>query len=170
MMIKNLIIKDIHLILLISLTVFFLSIFSCNNSVILSAEKKINSGVWNKKEKIELEANIFEINKLFNIYIDMDIHEDFLTNNFWIFAHTKAPSGNMQSDTIMYYISDEKGKWYGNKSGDIINNKFLYKSNIKFAEAGEYKFTLLHGMRNNDLPKIFKIGIIIEEQKSETLD
>ena len=147
----------------VALSLFSLFISSCDNNIVVSESKTIESGLWNTNEVIELNAEVHQIDEFYNFFIEMDIHEDFLTNNLWLFIHTQSPSGNIQSDTVMYYIADEKGKWFGDKKGEIIENKFLYKSNIRFSEVGTYKFSFLHGMREHDLPKVSKVGISIEE-------
>jgi len=153
--------------IIIATSMLLLILVSCDNNVIFSESKNIESGIWNINEGVEFDANIDDITTFFNFYIEIDINEDFLTNNLWLFISTQSPSGNIQSDTLVYYIADETGKWFGNKRGEIIKNKFLYKSNIRFPEKGIYNFKILHGMRENDLPEISKIGIRIEEISSE---
>jgi len=88
-----------------------------------------------------------------------------MTNNLWLFISTESPAGNLQSDTMMYFVADQSGKWYGEKKGSVINNKFLYKPIIKFPEEGEYTFIIRHGMRNKDLPLIESITITAEIAK-----
>lgn len=146
----------------------FMGFVSCDNNFVISESKTIESGIWDVDEVIEFRTDINQIDKFYNFFIETELNEDFLTNNLWLFIETKAPSGNLQNDTIMYYVADEKGKWFGNKHGKIIKNKFLYKSNIRFSETGTYTFKLQHGMRAYDLPKISKVGMRIEEVISET--
>ncbi|MCF6365742.1 MAG: gliding motility lipoprotein GldH [Bacteroidales bacterium] len=148
--------------LFITISALFLTLASCNNNVVISENRKVESEIWEIDEDIEFKAEITDINKFCNFYIEININEDFLTNNLWLFIRTQSPSGNTQNDTLQYYIADETGKWYGTKSGKIIKNKFLYKSNIRFPEKGIYTFNLMHGMREKDLPKISEIGIKID--------
>ena len=140
---------------------------SCKNNIVSSDSKEIEGAVWNINQPIELKANLIDTKNNFNLFIDVNVKEDFLTNNLWLFISTKSPSGNVQTDKLMFYVTDEKGKWFGNKSGDIIKNKFLYKSNIKFPEAGIYSFQITHGMRESDLPKVVSVGISVEENVVE---
>jgi len=48
----------------------------------------------------------------------------------------KSPQGNVQSDTLLFYVTDEKGKWFGNKSGSEISINSYTKSLIKFSLKG----------------------------------
>jgi len=153
-----------------TLLIFFiftlLILSSCKNNIVSSDSKEIKGEVWNINQIVKLETNIADTQKSYNLLINVDLKEDFLTNNLWLFISTKSPSGNVQNDTLIFYVTDEKGKWFGNKSGDIITNKFLYKSNIKFPELGIYSFQISHGMRENDLPKVRSVGISIEGVKN----
>lgn len=143
----------------------FILFSSCKNNIVASDSQEIKEGVWDIKQTIQLKAKIEDTKKDYKLFINVNVTEDFLTNNLWLFVNTKSPSGNEQTDTIMFYVTDEKGKWFGNKSGRIIKNKFLYKSNIKFPEVGIYSFHIMHGMRETDLPKVVSVGISIENYK-----
>ncbi|NPA44917.1 MAG: gliding motility lipoprotein GldH [Chlorobi bacterium] len=142
---------------------FALALFSCESKTIISDSKKIENEVWNIGVPVNLELEVNDISKFYNLFINVNVKEDFLTNNLWLFISTKSPSGNVQTDTVMYYVTDEKGKWFGDKSGDIVKNKFVYKPNIKFPEQGKYLFSISHGMREMDLPKVSLVGVTAEE-------
>ncbi len=137
--------------------------FSCNDNIITTKDVDIESGVWDINDTIKINAEITDISSFYNIYIKVENKESYLTNNLWLFIHSKSPFGNTQSDTTLFYLTNEKGKWFGDKKGELIRNKFLYKTKIKFPKTGTYHFLLLHGMRKSDLPEVVKIGIIIEK-------
>lgn len=150
--------------LISSIILFFaLLLFSCDSKLVITDSKKIDKQVWNIGDDVNLKLNVEDISKFYNLFVYVNVKEDFLTNNLWLFIKTESPSGNMKVDTVMYYVTDEKGKWFGEKSGDVVSNKFLYKANIKFPEVGIYNISILHGMRQMDLPKVDEVGIRIEE-------
>ncbi len=140
-----------------------LAFFSCNDNIIATKDIDIESGVWDINDTIKINAEITDVNSFYNIYIKIENKESFLTNNLWLFIHSKSPSGNTQIDTTLFYLTNEKGEWFGDKKGELIKNKFLYKPKIKFPETGTYHFILLHGMRKNDLPEVVEVGIIVEK-------
>ena len=102
------------------------------------------------------------MDKFYNIYFDILINKNFMTDNLWLFISAKSPSGNLQSDTIMYFVADESGKWFGEENRTTVKNKFLYKLGVRFSESGEYTFVLKHGMREKDIPLIESIGLTLE--------
>ncbi len=145
--------------------VFIFSVFliSCKDKVVFENEKEISNGIWEISDTLNFNAPISDTVNYYNIFITVDAIDNFLTNNLWLFISSESPSGNILNDTVMFYITDERGKWYGKKHGDIIKNKFVYKPHIRFPEKGEYKFLLRHGMRENDLPRVSSVGIQIEK-------
>jgi len=153
--------KIAKIVVFIILPLFFF--ISCNKNIIISEKKGIMDGVWKINKTVVLSPKINNTEKNYNIFIDVEIKENFLTNNIWLFIQTKSPTGSINNDTIQYFVTDATGKWFGNKKGNFIENKFLYKSNIRFSEPGIYTFHISHGMRVKDLPKVKSIGIVIEE-------
>ena len=138
---------------------------SCDDETLYSGNQEIPSDGWGIKDSVVFKATISETENFYNVFIDIEINELFLTNNLWLYIFTESPSGNIQSDTIMYFITDDRGKWFGKEKGSFIENKFMYKAYIKFPETGEYTFVIKHGMREKDLPLIESIGITVEHAK-----
>ena len=58
---------------------------------------------------------------------------------------------------------DKYGRWYGRGVGNTRDNYFMFEENKKFNLSGEYSFKLEHGMRQNPLKGVNKIGFKIEK-------
>ncbi len=140
---------------------FALSILHTSCKEDISQSVSINNNVWQINDTILLNAEISELNSYYNIFFNIAAEETFLTENLWLYVSTVSPSGNVANDTLQYFIFDKIGKPYGKKSGELIKNKFAYKSRIRFPEKGIYRFKICHGMRESDLPKIKTFGIDI---------
>ncbi len=138
-------------------------LFSCNNNTIFKDSSDIPENTWQINDTLIFCPNISDVDNYYNLFINIDADKDFLTDNIWLIIDSESPSGNVLHDTVMFFISDDKGKWFGKQKGDIIRNKFLYKTHIRFPEKGQYTFRLRHGMRKNDLPRISSAGISIEK-------
>jgi gliding motility-associated lipoprotein GldH len=82
--------------------------------------------------------------------------------NIYLFVQTKSPDGKFITDTLQYFLADEKGKWYGKGFGEIHELKLPYKSNVFFPVRGTYQFNIRHGMRIEDLNGVFDFGLRIE--------
>jgi gliding motility-associated lipoprotein GldH len=83
--------------------------------------------------------------------------------NIYLFVRTKSPDGKFITDTLEYYLADEKGKWLGKGFGDIHELNLPYKSNVYFPFKGTYQFDIQHGMRVEDLNGVYDFGLKIEK-------
>ncbi len=152
-------VKNVSLFVLL---VFTSSLFSCK-SHFYESKISFDDGNWDENELAEFEVNIEEPNSKYNLFISFENLKKFQTNNLWIFFRIESPTSNIQTDTIEFYISDAKGKWFGNTSGKTVSNLFLYKSNISFPEKGLYNVILQQGMREKDTPLAKSVGIVIDK-------
>jgi gliding motility-associated lipoprotein GldH len=150
-------------ILLVSLLIVVLS--ACNNVF----EKKVsfeNNKLWNYKDSLKYEVNIDDINKLYNVYLDIDNTDLYKYSNIYLFVKLKSPDNNTKIDTVDVILADYRGKWFGEKDGNTYKGHYLFKKNIFFPKTGKYTFIINHGMRDDNLKGIRAIGLSIE--KSET--
>jgi gliding motility-associated lipoprotein GldH len=85
--------------------------------------------------------------------------------NIYLFVSTTSPYGKTISDTLQYYLADEKGKWYGKGIGDIHELKLPFKSNVYFPVKGVYTFSIRHGMRSETLRGVYDFGFRVEKIK-----
>jgi len=155
--------KAKNTVLIIGSLFIFLFLISCKEKVIFKNAVKIPNNIWQINDTLTFRADISDNKNYYNIFITVDAKKNYLTNNIWLIINSKSPSGNLLNDTVMFFIFDQKGKPYGKESGDIVKNKFLYKAHIIFPEKGTYTFTIRHGMRKTDLPRVSSAGICIEK-------
>jgi gliding motility-associated lipoprotein GldH len=85
--------------------------------------------------------------------------------NIFLFVTTTAPDGKIITDTLQYYLADEKGRWYGKGFGDTHELKLPYKTNVFFPIKGIYEFKIQHGMRMENLKGVYDLGLRIEKYK-----
>lgn len=151
--------------LLIFVSIFFLliSLYSCKDDIFYQEHVEIKTDFWNVKDVAFFNTTIQEPDDLYQIFLDIDCKDDFLTNNLWLSVSVKSPSGVVQRDTVMYNITDEKGRWYGDKNGNIIHYRFIYRNSISFPVTGEYIFEISHLMRESDKPSVSSVGIVINK-------
>ena len=65
-------------------------------------------------------------------------------------------------DTLEYLITDKYGQWLGSGSGEMKDNYLIFNENFIFKKSGKYNLTVQHGMRNNPLIGINKLGVKIQ--------
>jgi gliding motility-associated lipoprotein GldH len=147
--------------------IFGLLLFACNRNVIYSETYEFQTKIWEIGDVKEFTFKVDKPDQLYNIYLMFDIYDDFSTNNLNLYIQSTSPSGNSEKDTVMYSVCDNTGKWFGEKSGSVIHNKFLFKKGVKLVEQGNYRIKFEHLMREENVPRIKSAGLLIETVDSK---
>ncbi len=147
-------------ILLPLLAIIFL--IACDKNRIFEKNTKIPDMSWDKSNVLKFEVPIEDTITPSNIYINIRNASQYQFSNLFLYFTTRLPDGSASRDTVEVTLADEKG-WLGDGSGDIWDNRFLFKKNFRFPHPGTYTFELEQGMRPNPLPLIMDAGIRIEK-------
>jgi gliding motility-associated lipoprotein GldH len=145
------------------LAVFFL--FSCDKSVVLEKNIAIPGYAWEMNNIIRLQAEIDDTISPHNVYINVRNGSGYEFSNLFLFMTTVTPGGKVARDTLELTLADARGKWLGSGSGDVWDNRILFKRDFKFPEAGIWHFELQQAMRVNPLPGVMDAGMRIERVK-----
>lgn len=159
----------IHRNKLFFMATFFVAIIflsSCDRNVFFEKNVDLPENRWGEKNAIKFTVDISDTINSHNLYINLRNASGYQFSNIFLFFTTTAPSGKMERDTIELTLADANGKWLGDGSGDIWDNRQLFKKNFKFPEAGTYTFQLEQAMRIDPLPQIMDAGIRIEKVES----
>ncbi len=151
-----------------SLSVFFfasliLIIYSCDPSQVFERNIEIEDFTWHKDSIIKFQVDIQDTISFHNIYINVRNTSRYKLQNLFLFVTTTSPNESTLHDTFECYLADERGKWTGSGWGDIYDNQFIYKRNIRFPVSGIYTFEYVQAMRTNELEYISDIGLRIEK-------
>ncbi|OQX80510.1 MAG: hypothetical protein B6D64_03085 [Bacteroidetes bacterium 4484_276] len=148
---------------------FFATIFvstSCNRNMVYDRSLEISETGWHEDSaKTFDDVIIHDSLSPFDFYINLRHSTNYRYSNFYFFLNTTLPNGHMSRDTIELILADNTGKWYGNGSGHIRDNRILIREKLKFPLTGNYQFTINQAMREDDgiLEGIINVGIRIEK-------
>ena len=136
---------------------------ACNGNVVFEKNIALPDNKWEMNNVIRLDAEIKDTSSLHNIYINVRNTGGYQFSNLYLFLTTRTPKDEESRDTVELTLADDHGKWLGNGSGDIWDNRILFKRNFRFPEAGMYHFELQQAMRVNPLPQMMDAGLRIEK-------
>ena len=153
--------RDIFLLLLVS----SLLIISCDSTVVFTGSVAMKGNNWDLMNIPVFSVPVTDTTNSNNLSFIIRTGSDYPFRNIFLFVTATSPEGRMLTDTLQYYLADDKGRWYGKGFGDIHELYLPYKSNVFFPSKGEYSFKIQHGMRTESLPGIYDIGIRIERVK-----
>jgi gliding motility-associated lipoprotein GldH len=149
--------------LLLSMILFF---SSCDKTVVYEKNISIPDYKWEINNILRLEADISDTVNPHNVYINVRNGSGYEFSNLFLFMTTITPKGLVAHDTLELTLADARGKWLGSGSGDVWDNRILFKRNFKFPEAGIWHFELQQAMRVNPLPQVMDAGMRIEKSPS----
>ena len=147
------------------LLILFLT--ACDKKVVFEENVKLPENRWEQNNTILLKADIQDTILPHNLYLNVRNAGGYQFSNLFLFFTTQSPSGKRERDTVELTLADPSGKWLGDGSGDIYDNRILFKRNFRFPEKGVYQFRLEQAMRVDPLPQIMDAGIRIERASAK---
>lgn len=143
------------------LIIILLSFFSCSKNTVFLHDFENNK--WNINDSIEFVMNIENIDVNYDLIILFRNHIDYQYQNIYILVETYYGDSILAIDTLQYAITDKYGRWHGKGLGNTRDNKFLFEERKVFQQKGQYRFKIIHGMRENPLLSSDKIGLKIRQ-------
>jgi len=148
--------------LILILTCFVL-LLSCNNNIVFTDYKPMPGKKWELMNLLTFRVPVDDTLKSNNVIFTIRTGSSYPYRNIFLFVKIKSPDGKLITDTLQYFLADEKGKWYGKGFGDIHELNLPYKSNVYFPVKGTYQFSIQHGMRIEDLNGVYDFGLRIDK-------
>ena|ERR1041384_2659329 len=147
----------------IAFVVILFSIASCDPKRVYEKNEKIDNNNWDQNVPLVFLVNISDTIQPYNVYINVRNAGFYGFSNLFLFINSRFPQGQSERDTLECTLASPEGRWLGDGLGDIWDNRILFKKNVHFPQAGEYRFELIQAMRINPLPGIMDAGIRIEK-------
>ena len=141
-------------------------ISSCSNDVVFEQLGDVDEAGWDYKKPVSFTFIAPDTTEKYNLIFDVRITPDYAYQNLWLFIETTEPDGFTHIDSIDCPMAFPDGRWIGSGLGDLIDTPILIHRSFKFTKMGEYSMKIKHGMRNNKLPNIKNLGVILKRIKS----
>ncbi len=152
-------------ILIVSFIFVGMVLFSCDKQRYFEQDQPINKGIWYYKDTKSFSFEIKDSLQAFNFFINVRNTVDYPYANLYFFIQSELPDGTLAKDTVECQLADYQGKWLGEGSGELRDNRFILRRNMRFKQKGSYQFLINHGMRTDSLKGITDIGIRLETVK-----
>jgi len=141
---------------------FGLAMMSCNNPSYYEHDEAIKNNIWCYEDAKAFEFEIKDSLLAFNFYINVRNTVDYEFANLYFFIQSELPDGSFAQDTVECQLADYRGKWLGEGRGQLRDNSFILRKNMRFQKNGKYRFLLKQGMRRDSLKGISDVGIRLE--------
>lgn len=150
----------------IPLVLMLLVLFTaCDSRRVFEKNIPVPENKWLADKPVVLQMNITDTVLPHNVYINLRNASHYPFSNIFLFLNTTFPDGRRDRDTLEIMLAGPDGKWLGDGLGDIWDNRVLFKKNVAFPQAGEYRFELVQAMRLDPLPGIMDVGMRVEKSE-----
>lgn len=152
----------------ISMAIISLICLSCNTRETYMHYKNIDDSLWSKNDTLyfEIDSSLIEPGIPYAISIEVVNNAAYPYRNIWFYTWDNFKDTIFEAAEKQYMMADEYGKWYGSGFGALYQLSFLYNEPISFKEKRNYLIKLVHGMRDEPLEGIEKVGLKIKEAAS----
>ncbi len=140
---------------------------SCQNSgEVYSRFYELKGAEWLQNDTLlfNIDSTILNSGANYKLSIELTNNVNYPYRNIWLFI-----DDNFQSDSIFtntskeYQLADEFGKWKGSGFATTFQISLPLDDNLKLNKKRNYKIKIRHGMRDEPLKGIEKVGIRIDK-------
>lgn len=149
----------------------------CSSNTVYGTYHDIPLSGWHKDSVLTFAVDIQDTLATYNVVVSVRHAQEYPYQNLWFYldksrlmSDSIAPDSvfltrqSLRTDSLEYYLADERGRWLGNGFGDRKEMPCLIEQNVRFPRSGTYEYSLRHGMRENQLRGISEVGLIVEKQ------
>lgn len=140
---------------------------SCDQREMYYYFHEIKNTEWAQNDTLffDIDSTLFELNTPYRLSIEVTNNVNYPYQNIWLFIQANLENDSIFSDVSKeYLLADEFGKWKGSGFGSLYQVS-LPMENIIFKERRNYRIKIEHGMQDEPLAGIEKLGIKISKVK-----
>lgn len=138
------------------------SFWSCGPDYLFQKEVTLAGDQWSYVDTLNFDVEVQNIDRLYNIFLDVEHAVDFPRQNMYIKIHTGFPDGQRQSELVSLELANKAGVWYGRCGSDWCNLRIPLQMGAFFDQQGAYQLTLEQYTRLNPLPGVRTLALNIE--------
>ena len=124
--------------------------------------RNINPLGWDKDSLLAYSFVVPDTVENYDILLHLRHLDNYPYQNMWLFL---GETDSLITDTIEFYLADDRGMWLGNRGNGHISMSVLYESSIRFEQLGERHLYIRHGMRRALLPGVSDLSVEVKRTK-----
>ena len=144
--------------------ILFLLLISCGDNSIVNQSYEFDNETWKKNNKPQFTVEIKDTTKLYDFLFVIRTNTSYSYSNMWLFLHSTPPKGKKSKEALQVRITDESGKWIGNKTGSTVEH-YVKFANRKIPQAGKYTFVLELATVEKELNDVLDISFTVRESE-----
>lgn len=137
-------------------------LFSCDQREPYFQYNELKEAAWKQHDTLffTIDSASYEVGIPYNLYLEVTNNVNYPYQNIWFFTWDNVVNDSVYEHREKEYsLADEFGKWNGEGFGSLYQSTFMYKDHVVFVKNRDVQIKILHGMRDEELSGIEKIGI-----------
>jgi gliding motility-associated lipoprotein GldH len=145
---------------------FIASLWSCDNTTIYQQSYDLEQRQWGQQDIKVFDFTIEDVENGYDVYLTLRNSADYSYNNIFIDFSLIGEDGviveNRTKEEILF--DPASGQPTGTSSiGDVFSHTIFLMDTI-FPTAGDYRLSIRHYMRTDQLPEVLSVGARIAKQ------
>ena len=144
-------------------TVILFLFMSCDSKRVFEEYRFVGNKGWHRDSAMVFSVQVRVPRSQLNMYLNIRNRSSYPNTNIWLALSMHFPDGRLMTDTVEVVLADPGGRWRGRGIGGLFDIQALYKKNMTFPVAGQYRFAVKQAMRSVRLNGIQDVGIRLEK-------
>ena len=123
---------------------------------------------WDSQHSVAFHWDVQDTLLRHDVMLDVRHAQDYPNSNLYLFLTYRFPNGKSRVDTVECTLADARGKWRGSGFGDLVDQRFMLESGIRFPLRGRYGLEVVHGMRNDPVVGVSNVGLRLEAHRGDS--
>lgn len=143
--------------------IIMLVCLSCQHREAYYRFSELKDAKWSSGDTLvfNIDSTTLNTNTAYDISVELVNNTDYPYQNLWLYIQDDLEGNKFSSCQKQYEMIDHTGKWYGSGFGSIFQLSLMHQKRIVFTQKQNRVIKIVHGMRDEPLVGIEKVGIKI---------
>jgi gliding motility-associated lipoprotein GldH len=133
---------------------------NCNGDTIPAGAHSFENNSWSYDAKIPFEFELDDTSSVYDLVLVLRNTNDYKYSNLFVSIEESPPYGESYKSHHEIPIANPDGSWIGNKSGSIIENKYLIRRGT-FPFIGKYKYSIQHAITDESVEEVMDLTLLL---------
>lgn len=136
----------------------------CTHNIVFEKSYSIHNASWRSGDTLKFPVTISDTITPLSFYFNIRNTTKYGFSNLYMYVTTYYPDNTFSRDTVECWLAAPDGKWLGKGIGNLKDNEFTFRRNVRMPRKGNYIFSINQAMRYSPLTGIADVGIRLEKQ------
>lgn len=136
---------------------------ACTEGVVYNQYRTVPESGWDMDSSLTFVYEAADTIGAYDLILSVRHRDDYRYQNMWLFVNSSSPQGYDRSDTLEFYLADNRGAWLSQRGLSYYEMPVLYMQNVRFPVRGEYHFEVVQGLRDTVLTGVESVGLMIKK-------